>query len=296
MHSTIQWDDLRVFLAIARQGSLSGAARALSVNHSTVFRRLNGLEQRLGVRLFDRLPGGYAPTPAGDALSETAERVEAEILAAERALGGQDLRLRGPLRVTMPDTIARLLLPALVAPFRRSYPEIDLELVVSDTFLNLNKRDADIALRPTNSPPETLIGRRLCGIATAIYRSAEAGDTVDKLGDSRWIAPDDSLAHLAAAAWLRDLDPPVALRANALGVMLDAAKAGIGLAALPCFMGDREPAVRRVRDPIPQLETGFWALTHRDLKQTARIRAFLDAVSDAVAELRPLLQGDRPGL
>ncbi len=290
----VDWDDLRVFLAVAREGSLSGAARALAVNHSTVFRRLNGLEDRLGVRLFERQPRGYVPTPAGDALTETADRVEAEILAAERVLRGRDLQLRGELRVTLPETVSRLLLPVLIAPFERRYPEIALELVISDTFLNLSTRDADIALRPTNSPPETLVGRRLCGIATAIYRSANLAEPDGDLSDCRWVAPDDSLAHLASARWLRALAPPVTIRANTMSAMQDAARAGMGLAALPCFMGDGDPALRRVGDPMPELETGLWALTHRDLRQTARIRAFLDAVGEAMGELRPLLEGHRP--
>lgn len=294
MQNVIQWDDLRMVLAVARQGSLSGAARVLSVNHSTVFRRLNGLEDRLGVRLFDRQAAGYAPTPAGDALSETAGRVEAEILAAERALTGQDLQLRGPLRVTMPDTVARLLLPVMIAPFERRYPEIELELVISTAFLNLSKRDADIAVRPTNAPPETLVGRRLCGLASAVYARVEADDPGEALAESPWVAPDDSLAHIASARWLRDLDPPVAIRANTVSGLMDAAKAGMGLAALPCFMGDQEPTLRRVGDPIPVLETGLWALTHRDLRQTARIRAFLEDLAKAVVELRPLLEGHRP--
>ena len=294
MHSGIDWDDLRVFLAVAREGSLSGAARALSVNHSTVFRRLNGLEDRLDVRLFDRQPGGYALTSAGDALLESSDRVEAEILSAERALRGRDLRLRGALRVTMPDTIAHLMLPVLIAPFERRYPEIELELVVSGTFLNLGKRDADIALRPTNAPPETLVGRRVSGIATAVYRHVHADDPGGPLSECRWIAPDDSLAHLASARWIRDLAPPVAIRANTMSAMLDAARAGMGLAALPCFVGDREPMLRRVREPLADLQTGLWALTHRDLRQTARIRAFLDAVAATATELRPLLEGDRP--
>lgn len=294
MHRPIDWDDLRVFLAVARHGSLAGAARALSVNHSTVFRRLNGLEAGLDVRLFDRLPGGYALTAAGDTLLASADRVEAEILSAERALRGRDLQLRGPLRVTMPDTIARLLLPVLIAPFERRYPEIELELVLSNAFLNLSKRDADIAIRPTNAPPETLIGRRLCTIATAVYVAIDADDPGEDLAAARWVAPDDSLAHLASARWLRDLAPPVSIRANTLGGMLDAARAGMGLVALPCFMADREPALRRVGDPLSALETGLWVLTHRDLRQTARIRAFLDAVGEAIGETRPLLEGHRP--
>lgn len=287
----MDWDDLRVFLAVSRQGTLSGAARSLAVNHSTVFRRLNALEAKLNVRLFERLPGGYEPTVAGEALCEAAGKAEAEILAAERKLAGQDLRLGGALRITMPDTLARLLLPSLIAPFERRYPEIELELLVSSEMLNLTKRDADIALRPTNDPPETLVGRRLCGIATAIYGHIDlAGDAGDR-ARARWVAPDDSLAHLASARWLRALAPPVSIRVSSLSGMLEAAKAGMGLAALPCFMADPEPCLRRVRGVVPELETGLWVLTHADLRRTARIRAFLDGVADAVAGQRALLEG-----
>ena len=296
MHSSFDWDDLRVFLAVAREGSLSGAARALSVNHSTVFRRLNGLEGRLDVRLFERLSGGYVLTPAGDALSQSADRVEAEILAAERALRGRDLRLRGGLRVTMPDTISRLLLPVLIAPFERRYPEIELELVISDTFLNLSKRDADVAIRPSSTPPDTLIGRRVSAIATAIYGARtylKTAPPIDDLDAHAWIAPDDSLAELPSARWLRARlkQAQLVFRTNTLMGMLAAARAGLGLAALPCFLGDAAEELQRVLPPQGELVTELWLLVHRDLRHVARVRAFLDHADRELRRLHPAFDG-----
>ena len=293
MQESMDWDDLRVFLAVSRAGSLSGAARALAVNHSTVFRRLNGLEPKLDVRLFDRLPGGYALTAAGDTLNQAAIRVEEEMIAAERRLAGGDVRPRGVLRVTMPDSLAFMLLPDLLADFHRRYPEIELELVVANAFLNLSRRDADVALRPTNTPPEVLVGRRLASIATAIYAAPElAGGLGVDLADAPWVAPDDSLAHIASARWLAEMAPPrVALRCNSLMGLVAGARSGLGLAAIPCFMADPDPGLVRVREPVLDFETGLWALTHADLRRTGRVRAFLDFIAGAVGESRGVLEG-----
>ncbi len=153
--------DLSTLLAIAREGTLAGAARRLRVNHSTVFRRLATIEARLETRLFERQGGSYVTTAAGEDLLRTAERVEAEVEALERRLSGQDLRLTGSLRMTTPDDMAEILVMPLLRDFRRSYPDITVELILDNRMLNLTRREADIALRPTLEPPETLSGRRV---------------------------------------------------------------------------------------------------------------------------------------
>lgn len=172
------WDDLRVFLAVARAGSLSGAARALSVNHSTVFRRIGAFEAALGVRLFERQSDGYLLTPAGEELRDGALRIEEEIASLSRKVAGQDLRLSGAVRVTTIDMLAFGLLPRHLARFRDAYPGIEIELVVGNTMLNLSRREADVALRVGNTPPETLVGRRVGRLAlpsTAASATAPAG-------------------------------------------------------------------------------------------------------------------------
>lgn len=288
------WDDLRIFLEIARTGSLNGAARALGVNHSTVFRRINAFEERLGVRLFERLPTGYALTLAGEEMQASASRVEREIDRLDRRITGRDLRLEGTLVVTTTDTIIENFLGPHLLAFRHAYPGILLELVIDNRNINLSKRQADVAIRPTRNPPETLVGRRLAGIAFAPYaaKSYMKGRTPD-LPRLDWIAVDESLAHLAAAKWFRDTlpDADVVLRANSLLGVLHACAAGLGAAALGCFMGDRRKDLVRLSDPIPDAATALWLLTHEDLRHTGRVRAFMDFMAGSLATEIDLLEG-----
>jgi DNA-binding transcriptional LysR family regulator len=285
--------ELRTLLAIAREGTLAGAARRLRVNHSTVFRRLGAIEARLGTRLFERQGGSYATTTAGEDLLRTAERVEAEVEALERRLSGQDLRLTGSLRLTAPDDIAEVLLMPLLQDFARRYPEITVELAVDNRMLNLTRREADIAVRPTRRPPETLAGRRIAGLASAVY--AAAGTAADG-GDQRWIAWEEGGGPLLVARWLADhVDRhAIGYRSNSMLNQASAARAGLGLAVLPCFLGDGDAGLRRVGAPLPELETELWLLTHPDLQRTARIRVLLDLLYDALRNRRAQFEGSPP--
>lgn len=292
----MNWDDLRVFLAIARAGGLSGAARALGVNHSTVFRRLNEFEQRVGARLFERLASGYALTAAGEDMRAVARRLEEEIEGLDRRLGGQDVRLTGTLRATAPDTISSYLLGPHLAGFAAAYPGIQVELDMANATFNLSKREADVAVRPTRRPPPNLVGRRLCTIAFAAYASPAYIKKAKKSGTERWLSPDDSMAHIPSAQWLAKNKPDatVPFRANSYLALAVAAAAGIGVVHLPCFVADRNPALRRVMDPDPELSSELWLLTHEDLRRTARVRAFMDFMAEAILKDRALLEGTRP--
>ena len=291
----LDWNDLRTVLAVSRARGASEAARALGVHPSTVFRRLNALEASLGARLFNHLAEGYAPTPAGEEICALAERMEAEVAVLDRRLAGRDLRPSGTVRVTTTDTLVGLLTPHFAA-FRRAHPEIALHVVVASRFFDLTRHDADVALRPTNDPPETLVGRRLATIATAVYAAKTylaAHPEADDLAAHAWIAPDESLAHLAAARWLRRTFPRAAngYRVNSLMAALAAAKAGLGVAALPCYLAEGEPSLARVLPPLAKLDSGLWLLTHEDLRQVARVRAFLDAMAEGLARSKDLLEG-----
>ena len=290
----LDWSDYQFVLAVGRTGTLSGAARALGVNHSTVFRRLHTIEEKLHVRLFERLQNGYAMTPAGEAMMTSAARIEDEVIALERHLTGQDLRLSGPLRVTTTDTLWLKLVAPHFADFARRYPGIQLEVNIASASLNLTKREADVALRPTPSPPETLLGRRLCDVATAIYGAVAYLDThrSKDLSAHAWLVPDDSLAHLPSARWLARVYPQarVVLRCNTLVGLLEAAKTGLGLAALPCFMGETEASLRRVTEPNAEFTVGLWLLTHADLRRTARVRTFMSFMAEKIAGQRSLLE------
>jgi DNA-binding transcriptional LysR family regulator len=296
----MDWNDLRFVFAVGRAGSLSGAARALGVNHSTVFRRINIIEQQLGVRLFERFRDGYTPTPAGEEMCRLAAGLDAQINTLEQCLRGQDIHPGGVLRVTTTDTLMMLLTP-LFAGFRAVYPAIELELVVSNEFFNLTRRQADIAIRPTREPPEALIGRRLCNIASAVYAAKHYLETSEiapeQLADHLWIGPDDSLSQLPAGAWQKKIFPEarVGYRANTLLAMTEAVKSGLGIAALPCFLGDNSGGLRRIYGPVDELAGSLWLLTHPDLRRVARVRVFFDFMAEQIKQQKALLEGKAGG-
>ncbi|MDK3072916.1 LysR family transcriptional regulator [Sedimentitalea sp. JM2-8] len=290
------WDDYRLFLAIAQAGSLSGAARLLGVTHSTVFRRLGSFENRIGVRLFERLPSGYALTAAGEAMQPAAARIDDEIAAIRRQVTGQDQRPSGQVRITTTDMLAIGLLPPHLAAFRREWPGIDLELLVSDMRLDLTRREADVALRLGNPVQETLVGRRVGRLAFGVYASAarqRAGIAGD-LARNDWIGFGSGHAPLRQALkdWLPGLRPQ--FRTNSISAAVAAARAGTGLAPLPCAIADPDPELVRVAPFPDDFRLDLWLLTHEDLRQTARIRAFVDFIAEALAAQADLLEGRRP--
>ncbi|QCI67825.1 LysR family transcriptional regulator [Phreatobacter stygius] len=290
MQKPIDWQDLRYVLAVADTRSLASAARALGVNHTTVLRRVNAFEQRLGLRLFDRLPTGYALTGGGEELLATARSMAATVTALERRLAGQDLRLEGTLRITTTDTLMASVLPPLIARFRQMHPGILIEVATANALANLTRRDADVAIRPASDPPEALVGRRISGIAFALYAAYQpAGD----LTDQPWLAPDDSLATSTIARWMRQTLPgaSIALRADSLVVLRNAARAGLGIAALPCYLGDRTAGLSRIGAPIAAMATDLWVLTHEDLRRTGRVSAFTEFIAAALGGERDLLEG-----
>lgn len=292
----MEWDELRYVLAVADAGSLAGAARKLGVNHTTVLRRIGAFEKQLGLRLFERLPSGYALTTGGEELINTARQIDDTVAALERRLAGQDLRLSGVVRITTTDTLMGSILPAMLAEFRVAHPGIQLEIALSNMMFNLSKRDADVAIRPAIDPPESLIGRRVAKVAFAIYGSPHylaKHRKVSNLADHQWIGPDDSLASSTVAQWMRtELSAAnVALRADSLLGIRQAAEAGLGLVALPCYLGDTSSGLTCVRAPVAAMETALWVLTHEDLRHSARIRAFTEFVAEAFARQRDLLEG-----
>jgi DNA-binding transcriptional LysR family regulator len=293
----LSWDDFRYVKAIAGGRSLASAAEALGVNHSTVFRRLGQIESQLGSRLFERGRSGYALTPCGEAMVRLAERMEEDILAFERQVTGHDMRPSGDLRLTTNDTLLVHLLPDMLAAFRRAYPEITVDVVISNQSLNLSKRDADVALRATDRPVETLVGRRLAGVGWALHGPASLGQkSFDVAGATRtqdWVGFSDNLASIKPAKWLKqNVDPQrIVYRINTVLGLAEAVAAGIGIALLPCFIAAVTPGLVRLAPPIAELESGLWLLTHPDLRHTARVRAFMDFAAAEIAKQRKLIEG-----
>jgi DNA-binding transcriptional LysR family regulator len=297
MHS-IDWDDLRYILAVAEAGSLAGAARRLRVNHTTVLRRINAFEAAHGVRLFERLPTGYALTAAGEELLGAARSMSEMVDGLERRLKGQDLRLEGTIRVTTTDTLIASILPPILAAFSKAHPGITLEISVANVIANLTRRDADVAIRPAASPPPSLIGRKVADVGWAFYAAARdmSGEAPD-IGASGWIAPDDTLSGTAYARWLREDMPEarIAARSDSFVAMARMAEQGAGIVALPCYLGDLSLLLRRVENAaLPRIASELWVLTHEDLRRAARITALTRFLGDEIAALQTLIAGGAP--
>ncbi|QCG91110.1 LysR family transcriptional regulator [Azospirillum sp. TSH100] len=295
------WNDHRIVLAVVRAGGLKGAAGILGVDHSTVFRRLTALEGRIGLPLFERGPGGaYVPTEAGARAAAVAERMEDEALGLARDLAGLDRRLSGRLRVTCSETLAFRLLTPWISRFRARHPGIVIELAVDSRLLDLSRREADVALRVARPQENDLWGRKLADVAWAAYGGAEYLAAAPPLTGPADLAShpligwEEGTVGVNAARWLAEMAPAAAVvyRTGSLVNQMVAARSGVGLALLPCYLGDPEPGlVRALPDPIADLSRELWIVTHRDLRNTARVRAFFDTVADGVQADRALVEG-----
>jgi DNA-binding transcriptional LysR family regulator len=284
------WDDLRFVLAIARSGNLAAAAQALAVNHSTMFRRLNTLEAALGTTLFERLATGYRTTDSGLRLIEAAERMETEALALDRDLTGRDTRLSGQLRVTCSETMGFRILTGEIARFGQQHPGITVDLSVDNRLIDLSRREADVALRATRPTEGDLFGRKLADIRWGLFASPDylkarpAPKRVDDLGTHAIIGWSDAAPQTKAAGWLERHVPVSAIgfRSSTLLNQFIAAKDGLGIALLPIYLPAGDDGIARALGPLKDLTTEMWIVTHRSLKDTARVRAFMEIVGDGI--------------
>ncbi len=285
----MDWDDLRFFLALSREGSVSGAGRALGVKHTTVARRIRALEKRLGARLFDRLPTGYAMTQAAENMFEHALAMETLAQTVDREVFGQDAGLAGALKLTASHDVAdRLIVPKLRA-FTDAYPDIDLQLLTTTGLVDLAVREADIAVRWTAKPPDYLIGREVMRMQHGIYGTAR---TLRKLSDPvNVILFRSDTDH---PPWVTDNFPNArtVLRVNHVTSMAAATKNNIGLSRMPCYIGDSEHGLRRLDVPLKPSDWGVWILSHVDLRATARVRVCREFLLEIIEQQRPLIQGE----
>lgn len=291
---TVDWDHLRYFTAAATTETLGEAARRLGVNATTVGRRLEALEASLGVRLLERTRDGLARTEAGEDALQTAERIEALMDGLRRRLTGQDEALRGVLRVTTIDLVA-VHEAELFTTFAATYPDVDLEVSTTDTPRNLTKREADVALRWTNAPPDLLVGRKLACAEYALYGAARHARRWSRmpLDALPWLGWDEATSAAATRDWMRHhaADARVVARFDSALAMQAALRSGLGVAFAPCVYGDADPRLRRLRDVEPGFSLDVWALTHADLRRTARVRAFLAHAADHFAARREAFSG-----
>ena len=285
----MNWDDVRFFLTLCREGSVSRAGKQLGVNHTTVARRISAFEDKLGSRLFDRTRDGYVMTQAAENIFDKACEMEEHAQAIDRAMYGSDAELRGLLRLTVPYDFANRIIAPEIVRFRREYPAIDLELLTTTDRLDLAARAADIAVRLTAEPPEYLVGREVLPLRHGIYatqgylrRMGQQPEVVLFRGDTdmpEWVAQ-----HFP--------DARVALRTDNLTTMLAAVAAGVGLARMPCFEADSDRRLRRLDLELSPSAWGIWILNHVDLRSTARVRVCREFLIDIIESRRSLILGE----
>ncbi|NNJ97484.1 MAG: LysR family transcriptional regulator [Gammaproteobacteria bacterium] len=287
----MNWDDLRIFLAVARTGSVSGAAKQLQVQHSTVSRRLRKLEEKLGARLVERKNTGYELTTAGENVRQTAHRMETEVLHVDAAVLGEDANMVGPLKVAAINNMASTVLMPMFASFSQTYPQVDLHIVVSNTDASLSQREADMAIRLTNTPTDALIGKRLVTVVSTVYGSRDYLQQLDKKGDDpKWIGVNCCLFH---KSWTKHAcgEQSHNFYSDDTLLTLSAIRQGLGISYLPCFMGDTDPQLERYCEPDPSHNLGLWILLHPDLKRTSRVLAFRNHMDRSVKEIKDLFEG-----
>lgn len=286
----MNWDDIRYFLAVCREGSVSGAGARLGVTHTTVSRRVSALETKLGTRLFDRTAEGYVMTQGAENLYSHALAMEETAHAIDRRAFGLDAELRGSLKVTAPyDFCNNVLIPSLDR-FFSTYPLIDLELLTTTGLVDLTAREADLAIRLTPKPPDYLIGREVLPLRHGIYavpRCLKAARGTPNVilfrgdpAEPEWVG-----RHFAGAQ--------IAFRTDNVSSMLAAVRAGLGVARLPCFIADAENRVRRLDLPLEPSVWGIWVLSHADLRSTARVRAAREFFTNVIEAQRALVLGEK---
>jgi molybdate transport repressor ModE-like protein len=285
---------MRVFLHIARAGSLTAAAGKLGVSHATVFRRLGVLEAELGVRLFERSRSGYALTEAGQELLRLAADMEIGLASATRQLGKRAAWPGGVVRLTTTDTLMHAALAPLLSAYQRQ-AGVQLLINTSTVQQDILKGEADVAIRAGGRPADPLVARRLCRIESTVYRSRKIGGaSPSNLADFPWVAGDETFAHLDSSKWLHQqgLDANAVLRTNSHVNVLNLVKAGAGLAVLPCYLGDLEPGLCRVLPAPPKAwRSDLWLLTRQELRHVPRIKQLFDAVFEGTRPLVALFEG-----
>ncbi len=293
--STLEWSDLRVVLAICRAGSLVGAGRLLSCSHTTVFRRINAIEERAEVRFFERLPSGYAMTDAGEVAKRFGERVEAEFLALSREVLGRDTDISGNVVITAPEGIVSHVLPPLLREFRREHPDVTLEVVESNAAFDLARREADIAIRATRKPPDDSLGRRISTFRIAAYASADyvVAHPEESLAEHDWVVLDGAIPWLVPQVFKTPAkaEERVVYTTNSATAAIEATRAGIGITLMPCYRCDPFDDLVRLGAPFPHLTMELWVLTHPALRHTARVKVLMRHLTDALRARASLFDG-----
>ena len=286
----MDWSSLKVFLAIADAGSLSGASKALGVNHSTVFRRLQALELELGVKLLEKIENKYILTTMGEEVLREGKIISESFNLIDRRIAGGELQPKGSVRITAPYNIVNRYLPKMLKDFAKEYPDITIDLLSSNLGLNLNNRQADIAIRATSAPAEHLVGRQLCQIPWGVYGSLSyieahgRPETLSDLEHHRLIGGSGAMLNLPGFDWIKtQYANAITMTCDELTAMSYFAEHGHGLAFLPDDQSRDE--IIKLFDYLPGKTSDLWLLTHPDLRKVARIRLVMNCLAEHFAHI-----------
>ncbi len=290
----MNWDDVKIFLAITKAGGLKKAANALGIHHSSCARRINALENDLGVKLFDRLPSGYALTHGGEELLKSAQQIEQGFNSIDRNIVGKDLRIEGDLCLTLTNGLACHLLMPDLHEFMLCYPDINLKIVMSYAVRDLASREADVAIRHVENPPDSLMGKRVGRIFHNAYASKKylaSHDLQASPENCHWLGWGDSSNHLKWTG--KSLYPEISIKGNMYSdvLQLAAAKAQIGIATLPCYIGDSDADLARIPNVVSKASDVLWVLAHKDMVKNARVRVLINFLAAAFTKHKNTIEG-----
>ena len=282
------WEDLRHFVALARNGGLSEAARQLKVDHATVGRRVAALEAALELRLVDRLPRKVSLTREGREIAELAAQLEQGAFAIERSAKGLTSQLAGTVQVSAPPAFASQFLAKEAARLRELHPGISLVLSGTKRSVSLGRREADLAIRMSRPQEQGGVIRRIGSVGFGLYASRDYAKRHAPEA-YEFIGYDDDTDMLPQERWLHDFagERPFVFRANDLMSLQTAARAGIGVVLLPSYMAAPDTGLACVSEPPEVLRRELWLLVHADLRRSPAIRAVMDFLAQIIGEAFP---------
>lgn len=296
----MDWDDIRIFLAAARAGSVRQAAADFKANASTISRRLGTLERRIGSRLFLRRPDGLELTDAGREMLESAVNMEGAFQQLDRRVSGRDKNMFGLVRLTVPYALGALVTEGL-GPFLDRHPRIEVEVQTTDAVFDLDARESDVAVRSVTQPPSSLVGQRVAQLTGALYAStaylAKHPAPLPQAEAHRWIDWDRRFADKPPFVWLAKRYPERRIVVRGLSTMdvVESARAGLGIAPLPCVVGDAIPNLKRIEDVPVTTSTSIWVLMHKEVRPSERVRAVARWVASHLRGQRTRIEGRRKG-
>ncbi len=291
----MNWDDIKIFLAIANSGGLKKASISLGIHHSSCARRINTLEKDLGIKLFDRLPGGYALTHGGEELLRSAQQIQQGFNTVERDILGKDLRIEGDLCLTLSNGFACHLLMPDLHEFMNLYPDINLKIIMSYAIRDLASREADVAIRHVDNPPDSLTGKRVARIYNSAYASKKylsANDLMTQAQNCHWLGWGNSANHLKWTEKSKYPEIPVKGHMYSDVLQLAGIKSHMGIASLPCYIGDSDPELARIPNAKPVPKETIWVLAHKDMAKNARVRVLIDFLAKAFEKHGSILKGE----